>query len=294
MWILFLFGILVLALIFRRLQEREDYRDLLRKAAAEQAAEEERRKAKQKAEDALQKIKNEEFKAQEERLKPPTPPHKIFNQPHASPAQDPLISSQAEEGQRTGMASETPDFNLHIPSRFQQLDFDLFDQAYDDNHSISYDNGDKYVGELNEKRTRHGLGKYYYAHGDIFLGDWYLGERTGYGIYHWTSGDIYEGYWIKGNMHGKGFLRYNTGDKYQGDFLNDVRHGYGHYWYNNGDQYEGDWLNGKRTGQGIYRFANGDQYQGGFYESVMHGKGVRTYKSGTVVEEFWDKGVQKK
>lgn len=64
--------------------------------------------------------------------------------------------------------------------------------------AVSYDNGDKYVGELlNGKRS--GKGIYLWSNGDAWYGSWNDGERDGYGIYMDFLGTYDKGTW-KGNL----------------------------------------------------------------------------------------------
>ena len=39
----------------------------------------------------------------------------------------------------------------------------------------------------------HGKGKYSYADGNVYEGDWKDGKKHGKGKYSWASGDVYEG-----------------------------------------------------------------------------------------------------
>ena len=45
-----------------------------------------------------------------------------------------------------------------------------------------------------------GKGKYVWASGDVYEGDWVNGERTGQGKHTSTSGEVHEGVWSEGNI----------------------------------------------------------------------------------------------
>ena len=48
----------------------------------------------------------------------------------------------------------------------------------------------------------HGLGKYAWADGKEFRGQYVDDKKTGYGIYKWPDGRQYKGYWLNGKQHG--------------------------------------------------------------------------------------------
>ena len=47
-------------------------------------------------------------------------------------------------------------------------------------------------------------GKYIYADGASYVGDWKSGFRHGLGAHTKADGTKYTGSWVKGKMHGKG------------------------------------------------------------------------------------------
>ena len=40
---------------------------------------------------------------------------------------------------------------------------------------------------------KHGVGKYYYKTGELFIGDWVENKRHGYGKYFYQNGERYVG-----------------------------------------------------------------------------------------------------
>ncbi|MDD7303408.1 MAG: hypothetical protein SPF56_03800 [Bacteroidaceae bacterium] len=60
--------------------------------------------------------------------------------------------------------------------------------------TMSYSNGDQYVGEV-YKGLRHGLGIYYYANGSIWFGQYNNNVRSGFGCLFSTEDDMTIGLW---------------------------------------------------------------------------------------------------
>ena len=56
------------------------------------------------------------------------------------------------------------------------------------------------IYEDDEKDTQHGYGKYTWADGSVYEGNWENGAQHGYGKHTWVSGKIYEGEWRNGKM----------------------------------------------------------------------------------------------
>ena len=50
-----------------------------------------------------------------------------------------------------------------------------------------------YEGEINNSNQRHGMGKFTYDDGDIFIGTWLNDKRHGQGKMIYSDGDIFSG-----------------------------------------------------------------------------------------------------
>lgn len=74
------------------------------------------------------------------------------------------------------------------------------------------------------------------------------GKKTGEGRYIWADGSMYIGQWKKNRFHGIGTLAYADGGEYKGNWLNDRKHGHGKMSFANSDVYEGDWKDGVMHG----------------------------------------------
>ena len=124
-----------------------------------------------------------------------------------------------------------------------------------------------YIGERNVDGEMHGKGKYTYANGDVYEGDWEEGYMNSNGKFTYANGDVYEGYWEEGYMHGKSRMAFA-----------------------NGNIYEGDWEKDKMHGKGRMAFADGNDYEGDYNEDYMHGKGKMIHADGEVYEGDWEYG----
>ena len=60
--------------------------------------------------------------------------------------------------------------------------------------TLSYENGDRYVGEVLHDLPN-GYGSYYYADGDCYVGEFRGGLPNGHGTYHNADGSRYERSW---------------------------------------------------------------------------------------------------
>ena len=119
----------------------------------------------------------------------------------------------------------------------------------------------------------HGFGKYVWADGGSYEGDWLNGVRTGRGTYVFPSGSTYEGEWLAGRMQGTGTYTSGDGTRYEGAWQNDLKHGLGEACvrlvrgaraeqpdspagkkrFPNGDVYQGLWRAGQPFGPGMYK-----------------------------------------
>eukprot|EP01040_Poterioochromonas_malhamensis_P010222 gene10222-11119_t len=147
-----------------------------------------------------------------------------------------------------------------------------------------------YIGEVNENGKPHGRGRFLYANGDIYDGEWNDGERHGKGRQRFVSGDLYEGDWTDGIMQGKGKYSYVTGDVYEGDWREAMMHGIGTFRGAEGDVYEGEYDESRRHGKGKDILANGTIYEGVYYDDERHGKGKITHTNGIMMYRIYERG----
>ena len=127
-----------------------------------------------------------------------------------------------------------------------------------------------------------GKGKYIFANGDIYEGDFVNSKMSGQGTYTYKNGDIYIGQWKNGSYHGKGELNVDF-DSFEGDFVNGKLEGQGTESGIFGQVYDGQWKNGKYHGKGkleLSLFDNNDVYEGNFVDGKKEGQGKMTYEDG--------------
>ena len=149
------------------------------------------------------------------------------------------------------------------------------------NHTITYSNGDVYVGDI-VGLERHGNGKMTYAAtGDIYEGDFKNDELNGTGVFSYANGDKYEGEMQDSKKNGHGKFTFVSGSSYEGGFENDAKSGYGVFIWTDGSRYEGYFKDDVKNGYGSMIFAGGDKYEGNFENDMRSGTGLYTWKDGT-------------
>ena len=156
----------------------------------------------------------------------------------------------------------------------------------------TYTNGDKYVGEVNAKGEKHGKGKYRFANGDEYQGEFQNDFYHGKGVLTKVNGDRYEGDFSHDLYHGYGVSKYASGDCYQGSYVNGKKHGYGCYKHADGSGYEGNFVDGQVSGFGKYKYVNGDVFRGNFQQGVYQGAGRFDYSNGDTFEGTFQSGVR--
>ena len=149
----------------------------------------------------------------------------------------------------------------------------------------------EYVGERNAAGQCEGRGKYVFADGAVYEGEFKAGKAEGRGKHRTAVGDVYEGELKAGKREGRGIYRYANGDVYEGELKAGKKEGRGIYRYANGDVYEGEWKAGKKEGRGIYRSADGDVYEGEYKAGKKEGRGIARWADGNVYEGEFKAGI---
>jgi hypothetical protein len=111
--------------------------------------------------------------------------------------------------------------------------------------------------------------------------------REGYGKYIWASGSIYEGEYKDDEINGKGKLIWARGDTYEGEWKDNKRHGKGKMINADGTIYEGDWKDDKINGVGKYIGADGAIYEGEHKDDKRNGVGKYIFANGYILEGVW-------
>ena len=94
-----------------------------------------------------------------------------------------------------------------------------------------------------------------------------MGKKHGKGKFTWADGSFYEGDFVEGVFHGAGtyyFKEYNK--TYNGAFTNGKIEGPGEMKWKDGREFYGTFVNGKEEGEGTFKYANGNFYIGPFRE----------------------------
>lgn len=125
------------------------------------------------------------------------------------------------------------------------------------------------VNASNEQVKQPNIGKFIFANGDIYDGEFTLNEsgsviRQGYGTFTCQEGVIYCGNWMNDKMNGKGSYIHPSGMKYEGNFVNGRYEGHGKYFWSNGYYYEGEFKDSKLVGQGYFHDPNKQTWIGKF------------------------------
>lgn len=137
---------------------------------------------------------------------------------------------------------------------------------------------------------RKGLKIKEYNSGSKYIGEMFCGKRDGFGLYYYATGDIYLGQWSLNNPSGTCVFLYGNGSIYLGDLENGEKSGFGRYLYVNGDIYEGEWLANKKHGKGVYSYyRSGDVYEGEWKLDMKERLGI-WYKNGLAYQGEWRNG----
>jgi hypothetical protein len=104
----------------------------------------------------------------------------------------------------------------------------------------------------------HGRGRYAFANGFVYAGEYRAGKESGHGRYAHADGrQWYEGQWADGVREGAGRSDGPEG-AYVGQWRAGKREGDGRLEYAGGDVYDGQWRAGVRQGRGRYVRASGE------------------------------------
>ena len=141
--------------------------------------------------------------------------------------------------------------------------------------TITYVNGNIYIGEWNELLQKNGKGRMTYVNGGVYEGQWLNDERSGHGIYRRFGMNMYEGQWLNDIFSGHGIYRYQDGAVYEGSFMDNNFNGEGTLTYPDNEvatkiDYVGEWKDDEQHGTGIMRYKNGRVYNGLWKNGIEH------------------------
>lgn len=154
---------------------------------------------------------------------------------------------------------------------------------------IHYENGDVFVGELNNGK-RQGVGILEEKSGDKYEGSWLNDLKSGTGTYTSKAQDkIYDGDWREDMRWGNG-REITQFYQYSGSFFKNLYSGSGILVDKDGSVYDGDWKMGKKSGDGHWQNTTGDSYRGEFKDNSIHGRGQYNYANGDVYSGYFKNG----
>ncbi len=163
--------------------------------------------------------------------------------------------------------------------------------------------GDEYIGNW-KNNQQNGNGSFTFASGGKYTGEFKNGKRNGTGTYIWSDGEKYTGQWMNDKQHGEGtyykkdgtvktgvwkegIYKGKTGEV-TGCIFGNCSNGYGTYVWSTGEKYTGYWVNDHRKGQGTNYFANGARYEGEWSNDLRNGYGTNYYNDGTSKAGLWE------
>lgn len=136
-----------------------------------------------------------------------------------------------------------------------------------------------------------------YASGEVYKGDWHVGQRSGRGemiygtdktnryigswmnskkhgpgTFYFGNGDIFVGEWSRGNMHGRGQYIFACGDSFIGFYSNGKKDHGDYYFTQNDTDYRGNWRDEHFDGRGSTRYSNNETYLGNWMQGKRHGR----------------------
>ena len=157
----------------------------------------------------------------------------------------------------------------------------------DNSRTVTYENGEKYVGDL-KNGLKNGKGIYLYANGNRYEGDWKDDKREGRGKFIFVNGDIFEGECKNDKANGKGVKYFNNGDKYEGDWKDDAMEGRGILYSANGSKFFGEFKNNNVEGKQVFYWEDGDIQMGDYRNGSFEGKYITFHPDGeAIVNDEW-------
>ena len=106
--------------------------------------------------------------------------------------------------------------------------FLIFSQSNSDcDYKKEFENGDIYEGCTDVEGRPNGKGKYSWANGNYYSGDWVNNKREGSGEFKFNEGSLFNGEWINNKRNGYGKFISSSGENFEGIYKNDMRNGKG-------------------------------------------------------------------
>lgn len=154
---------------------------------------------------------------------------------------------------------------------------------------VTYPDGSRYEGELDENGTRGGRGVFISARGLRYEGEFRDGKWNGHGVLTTSDGRRIEGEWTADEMS-RGSVAYPNGDKYNGELRRGRKAGFGTYTSASGGSYSGMFVDDKASGHCHFREVAGNVYEGEWRNGQLNGRVALTLFTGRRYEQEWRDG----
>jgi len=112
----------------------------------------------------------------------------------------------------------------------------------------------------------------------------------GRGKYIYADGREYDGEWIGGYKQGNGIFKYANGDTYTGEFYQDLFEGYGVFTFADGRIHKGEYQHDKKQGYGVLIKTDGEKILGFWENNLLSGVCISVDRDGNRFEEIWANG----
>lgn len=110
-----------------------------------------------------------------------------------------------------------------------------------------------------------------------YVGHFEKSKKNGHGRYEWADGSFYEGNFKDGVFDGEGTYYFADLKKtYTGGFRNANMEGFGKEVWQDGKVYVGHFKKGRKHGEGTMTYPNKKQYRGNWEKNLKHGTGYET------------------
>jgi TonB family protein len=168
--------------------------------------------------------------------------------------------------------------------------------------TLRFKNKSFYEGEYNNGIR--GKGKFTYADGSLYTGNFAKNKRSGYGEFIYPFGLTYKGNWVSNEIEGQGdFFETNsqkilasgswkTEKSDAGHLIYISDNGFMVCYYKNKDMYYGQASKGLPNGNGVMVYSNGEIYEGTFKAGQYNGYGRYLYKDKSEYKGDWKNGLR--
>ncbi|CRG96346.1 phosphatidylinositol-4-phosphate 5-kinase, putative [Plasmodium gallinaceum] len=154
-------------------------------------------------------------------------------------------------------------------------------------HIIYIDTDVIYIGEVNEKNEKNGVGTIITPDQCIYIGEFEKDKITGFGLYIHFSRSKYIGYWKNGKANNYGVFIHPDGTFYKGLWLNDKQSKKGIEYVNNNYVFLGNYEEGEKNGFGAFIWNNESMYIGNIKNNSFFKRGIYFFNRSKIYIGKW-------